>query len=251
MGTRWFLILSILLLLSGAMRAENPQDDVQFYRLVQHVRRDAKESDFALMLRAILSGSMMGQGDGWFKSSESRYNWKWLAERFDVKKKGKIKEEDWTGPKELFTRLDRDRNGTISEDDLDWSSKAAYVKQMNQAYQWLRLVDPNKDQKLTREEWSELFDKLAQGKTYLNADDVRALLNPTASAAQFGFPDIPSKATLLKGLLSGELGSPCEGPKIGEKAPDFTLATCDNLKSITLSQFLGKKPVVLVFGSFT
>jgi hypothetical protein len=251
MRARWFLILSMLLLSSGAVRAENPPDDVLFYRLVRHIRRDAKESDFALMLRAILSGSMMGDGDGWFKPAESRYNWKWLAERFDVKKKGKIKAEDWTGPKELFTRLDRDRNGTISEDDLDWSSKSAYMKQLNQAYQWLRLVDPNNDKKITREEWSELFDKVAQGKTYLNADDIRALLNPTPTAAQFGMPDIPSKATLLKGLFQGELGSPCEGPKIGDKAPDFTLTTCDNLKSVTLSQFFGKKPVVLIFGSFT
>jgi hypothetical protein len=251
MRTRWFLVLSTILLSCGGARAENPPEDVVFYRLVQHIRRDAKESDFALMLRAILSGSMMGQGDGWFKPAESRYNWKWLAEQFDVKKKGKIKSEDWTGPKDLFTRLDRDRNGTISEDDLDWSSKSAYVKQMNQAYQWLRLVELNKDQKLTREKWNELFDKLAQGKTYLNADDIRALLNPTASAAQFGFPDIPSKATLLKGLFQGELGSPCEGPKVGDKAPNFTLTTCDGLKSISLSQFFGKKPVVLVFGSFT
>jgi hypothetical protein len=251
MRTRWLVILVILLLPCSMGRAENPPDDVLFYRLVQHLRRDAKESDFALMLRAILSGSMMGQGDGWFKPAESRYTWNWLAERFDVKKKGKIKEEDWTGPQALFMRLDRDRNGVISEDDFDWSSKSAYVKQINQAYQWLRTVDPNKDQKLTREEWNELFDKLTQGKTYLNADDVRALLNPTAPPAQFSFPDIPSKATLLKGLLQGELGSPCEGPRLGDKAPDFTLKTCDNLKSITLSQFFGKKPVVLIFGSFT
>jgi hypothetical protein len=251
MRIRWFVIPVTLLFPFGIARAETPPDDVLFYRLVQRIGRDARQSDFALMLRAILSGSMMGQGDGWFKPAESRYNWKWLAERFDAKKKGKIKAEDWTGPEQLFTRLDRDRNGTISEDDLDWSSRAQYLKQLNQAYQWLRLVDPNRDQKLTREEWNELFDKVAQGKTYLNADDVRALLNPTMPPSMFGFPDIPSKATLLKGLLSGELGSPCEGPNVGDQAPDFALTTCDGLKSITLSKFFGKRPVVLIFGSFT
>ncbi|HLW66498.1 MAG TPA: hypothetical protein VKS79_14385 [Gemmataceae bacterium] len=251
MRSRWLIILLLFLLPCSIVRAESPPDDVLFYRLLRDVRRDAKESEFALMLKAILSGSMMGQGDGWFKPSESRYTWKWLAERYDVKKKGKIKEEDWTGPKALFMRLDRDRNGVISEDDLDWSSRSAYVKQMNYAYQWLRMVDPNNDKKLTREEWNELFDKLAQGKTYLNADDARALLNPTPPPAQFSLPDIPSKATLLKGLFQGELGSACEGPKVGDKAPDFTLKTSDKLKTITLSQFFGKKPVVLVFGSFT
>jgi hypothetical protein len=251
MHIRWLIVALIIGIPFTMTRAETPSDDAQFYRFVQQLRHDAKDSDFALMLRAILSGSMMGPGDGWFKPAESRYSWKWLAERFDAKKKGKIKLEDWTGPEALFQRLDRDRNGTISEDDFDWSARSAYVKQMNQANQWLRLVDPNKDQKLTREEWNELFEKVAQGKTYLNADDVRALLNPTPPQAQFGIPDIPSKATLLKGLFQGELGSPCEGPKLGDKAPDFTLSTHDGKEFVTLSNFFGKKPIVLIFGSFT
>ncbi len=40
-------------------------------------------------------------------------------------------------------------------------------------------------------------------------------------------------------------------PKVGQVAPDFTLKTKDGKKTVKLSSFRGKKPVVLVFGSYT
>ena len=40
-------------------------------------------------------------------------------------------------------------------------------------------------------------------------------------------------------------------PKIGELAPDFELSDNTGEKSVRLSDFRGKKPVVLLFGSFT
>ena len=40
-------------------------------------------------------------------------------------------------------------------------------------------------------------------------------------------------------------------PKVGYLAPDFTLSDISGSESITLSDFRGKKPVALVFGSFT
>jgi peroxiredoxin len=39
--------------------------------------------------------------------------------------------------------------------------------------------------------------------------------------------------------------------KVGDAAPDFTLATHDHTSQVTLSSFRGQKPVVLVFGSYT
>ena len=39
--------------------------------------------------------------------------------------------------------------------------------------------------------------------------------------------------------------------KSGDLAPDFTLYDIEGRESITLSDFRGKKPVALVFGSFT
>ena len=37
----------------------------------------------------------------------------------------------------------------------------------------------------------------------------------------------------------------------GERAPDFTLPTADRTGSATLSSHRGKRPVVLIFGSYT
>ena len=42
-----------------------------------------------------------------------------------------------------------------------------------------------------------------------------------------------------------------KAPKAGDLAPDFTLASVNGTETVTLSQFRGVKPVVLVFGSFT
>jgi hypothetical protein len=42
-----------------------------------------------------------------------------------------------------------------------------------------------------------------------------------------------------------------QAPKAGEMAPDFTLYDITGTKAITLSDFRGKKPVALVFGSYT
>jgi peroxiredoxin len=57
--------------------------------------------------------------------------------------------------------------------------------------------------------------------------------------------------TLVKGLAEGELGSPFEGPGLGQRTPDFSLTTQDGKRTVRLSQFHGRKPVVLIFGSFT
>ena len=42
-----------------------------------------------------------------------------------------------------------------------------------------------------------------------------------------------------------------QAPKVGDLAPDFTLFDTSGTKSVTLSDFRGKKPVALVFGSYT
>lgn len=40
-------------------------------------------------------------------------------------------------------------------------------------------------------------------------------------------------------------------PRVGDPAPDFTLATVEGGQSITRSSFQAGKPLVLIFGSFT
>src|SRR5258707_940251 len=63
-------------------------------------------------------------------------------------------------------------------------------------------------------------------------------------------PNMRSMTTLLAGLLNSESGSPAEGPKLGEPAPDFTLPAPDENKDISLHAYRAGKPLVLIFGSF-
>ncbi len=51
--------------------------------------------------------------------------------------------------------------------------------------------------------------------------------------------------------MAGEIGSLQEGPSVDEAAPDFELKPLDGGEPVRLSDRLGKKPVVLVFGNFT
>ena len=52
-------------------------------------------------------------------------------------------------------------------------------------------------------------------------------------------------------LMKEQLALNKLAPKTGDLAPDFTLQDISGSESVTLSDFRGKKPVALVFGSYT
>jgi hypothetical protein len=52
-------------------------------------------------------------------------------------------------------------------------------------------------------------------------------------------------------VMKRQLGLNKLAPRAGDLAPDFTLRDISGTESVTLSDFRGKKPVALVFGSFT
>ena len=54
-----------------------------------------------------------------------------------------------------------------------------------------------------------------------------------------------------RSLMSGQKALDAQAPRAGDVAPDFTLYDIEGQDSVTLSDFRGKKPVALVFGSFT
>ncbi len=42
-----------------------------------------------------------------------------------------------------------------------------------------------------------------------------------------------------------------QSPQVGEPAPDFNLRTKDGTMQVQLSSFRGRRPVVIIFGSYT
>jgi hypothetical protein len=208
-----------------------------------------EERESVRMLKAVALGEDMGPESGWFHASESRFDWKWLAERHGASGDGVITVEKFQGAPEAFKQLDRNRDGALKQEDFDWSDDSEYAKQLSQAMQWYRGIDTSSNRRITRAEWDQYFEKLLDGKDYVTPEDLRAKLFPPSSGSSAG--QEPSKLMLLKGLLTGEIGSFMEGPALNAEAPDFELQTQDGKQSIRLASFREQKPVVLIFGSFT
>ena len=206
--------------------------------------------EFLRMWDTIVAGAPVGPNAGWFGPAQARYTWDRLKAR-DKNGDGRLTKDEFGGPTDLFAALDRDGDGAITADDLDWSDDSQHARELGIAQQLLRRADADGNKKVSREEWEKLFDELAKGKKDLEADDLRRLLFPPRPGRPPGGGGMPSREVLLFGLLTGEIGSGAEGPKLDAPAPDFTLKSPDGKTTITLSEFRGKSPVVLIFGSFT
>jgi hypothetical protein len=218
-------------------------------RLSDRVVSAIRDREAVQMVTAVVSGSQMGPGDGWFHPSQSRYGWMWLAERHQIAADGEITAEAFQGDEPTFEQLDRNHDGAIRADDFDWSSNSPFVRQTSQASQWFRGIDASGNGQISREEWDKYFDRVAGLKEFATPEDLRAALFPPPPRGAMG--QGPSQPTLIKGLLAGELGSFWEGPALNSPAPDFELKTQDRATTIRLSSFREQKPVVLIFGSFT
>jgi hypothetical protein len=244
---------------AGPARAAGPPqpargwlDPLRYRNLAAREVADLRHVEAVEMITAVLNGSDMGPGEGWFHPGQGRYGWKWLADRYDANQDGVIALREFGGSTDDFLRLDRDHNGVLTADDFDWSEKSPYMRKIMMAQSWFRMIDRNSNGRVSRDEWEAFFNKMAKEREYITPDDLRDALFPAQPYQKPGqAPDEPPALLLLTGLFEGELGSLFPGPSLGQEAPGFTLPREDGKGTIALAELLGKKPIVLVFGSFT
>lgn len=135
--------------------------------------------EFAQMLGAILvHGSDMSPNSGWFHPSESRYGWSWLLGRFDADKNDVLTADEFEGSARWFRTLDRDGDGVVTSEDLDWSPRSRYLQGRAQARGRFARMDSNGNVRMTLEKWEKAFEQAAKGKTFLTQDDIANLLYP-------------------------------------------------------------------------
>lgn len=235
----------------GDKKGRDDSKGVAAAALLESAYEGEQSPEAVRMLTAVLRGSRMGPGEGWFGPADNRYSWKWLAQRSGVDPgKGGISRDRFRGSDAWFARLDRDKNGAITPDDFDWSDRSPYVQMARMADRLFGKLNAEGNGHLTKDELMQFFNKATEGKDHLTPDDFRdALLGGMFARSRPS--DMPSQAVLIRGLFSGELGSMNEGPKLNQPAPDFTLKISDGKNTIQLAKRIGPKPVVLVFGSFT
>ena len=201
------------------------------------------------MYLVIARGGQLDGTNGWFGPAASRFSWEWLAKQNGVEPDQPLKKDNFRGDEKIFAQLDRDHDGTVSGFDLDWSDSNPWVRQSYMINRMFRRIDPSGDGTLTNEEWQSFFEKVAGKDESVRFEQLRDALIPPGNGFLPG--DEPKKETLIQGLMAGEIGSLQEGPSVDEVAPDFELKQLDDGKPVKLSDRLGKKPVVLVFGNFT
>lgn len=201
------------------------------------------------MYLVIARGGQLDGSGGWFHPAVSRFSWERLATQQGGNPGSPVNRDQFKGDVRIFDQLDRDHDGSLSGFDLDWSDTNPWVRQSYMINRIFRRLDPSGDGSLTSEEWNQFFGKVSKDGEPLRFEQLRDALMP--SGGGMGPGDMPSKETLIKGLLEEEIGSLQEGPQVDELAPDFAVSPLAGGDPVKLSDRIGKKPVVLVFGNFT
>jgi alkylhydroperoxidase family enzyme len=229
-----------------------PKDPVALQKILEKAYSGKTPPEAVRMFLAIMNGSNMGPDDGWFGPAQTKYTYAYLAKLhgIDPKNREGISKEQFKGSKAAWVKLDRNQDGKILAEDLDWSEENSYVKASYMINRIFRRMDVKGKGKISREEWQAIYDKAVGEEDGLTSDALtKTILAGYSNAFMPG--DAPNRDMLLKGLFAGEIGSMAEGPGVGSKAPEFKLKKVDGSGSIALSSILGQKPLILVTGNFT
>lgn len=216
--------------------------------------------EWAEMALAVMRGQAMEPGMGWWRTSEKKYGWTWLKRKYDANSDNSIAGDEFPAdlPNRdvLFQRIDRDLDGKLTAADFDVSvfQGTNFAAMKGRVTEFLfRHLDADSNGQVTMDELGDFFRKADREQSaFLTAEDILTALDDGESQrGSADSDDGPSTSEQLKMFFTGQFGWFAEGPKLGEQAPDFTLRKHDEGGTLRLADLREKKPVVLIFGSFT
>jgi hypothetical protein len=183
------------------------------------------------------------------RTGKSRYDWQWLAARYDTDSDGRVTRREIPLSEADFDQLDLTWDGTLTSIDFDWSADGQLCRQKETAFALLKSVDINSDGRLSPEELQALIEQKTREKGYLDEEDLERLIYlPRVLKAK---SEYKTRDTHVLFQLDDEGKLPTNLPAPGDMAPDFELSAPDGARTVRLSSFRGQKPVVLIFGCLT
>lgn len=212
--------------------------------------------------------------------------WPHLEKTYDKNGDGKIVKAEYPRGDRAFTNLDRNGDGELTAADFERRGRApgsrrsrppSKMKQTARRLGDLYGSFINRDGKpgVSKPEWESMIERLRPDKNgVIDPDGVEHLVGVAGKGRMARYArdylprilDTDKDETITVAEVrklfaeidadeSGVLEAGTEillPPGVGEVAPDFTLAFADNAKkSVTLSSYRGKRPVCLIFGSYT
>ncbi|HET6205151.1 MAG TPA: EF-hand domain-containing protein [Planctomycetota bacterium] len=206
--------------------------------------------------------------------------WGYLRPKYDRNGDGRIDRSEYGRDEKAFARLDRDGDGSIGPADFErdvvppgdlvgphllvraFGPKGAESIDLEELEQGFARLDRDRDGRFTRAEFeaegwriappfgADFFGSLLEG---MDRDGDGAVgVSETRDFFERHDRDGDGRLGMLERALPGK------APRVGaipvaerQRAPDFTLARDRGEGMVTLSSFAGKRPVALVFGSFT
>lgn len=211
--------------------------------------------------------------------------WSHFKTQYDKDGDGRITREEHGRGEDQFDNLDRDGDGVITEADFQRRRRAGgggggrqrpdpdamLARQLGEMFgtflnrdgeaglsekEWEKMIlalEPDQDGVISDESLSGLTGLAGQGPMARMGPNLERLLDRNRDRAVtesdlravFAAMDRNGDGLVEQGT---EIDMP---PGVGEMAPDFTLPLSTGDGDVSLSSFRGKKPVALIFGSYT
>ena len=208
------------------------------------------------MLAAILSGSQMGPGDGWFGPAQTRYTWEWLAgctastPKKDAVSQGRLPRVAGA----VRPARPRTSDGTHHRPTTSTGPTAARTSSRPTCSTRLfrRHRRQSGDGKLTQGRLGKLLRQARRRQGPLDARrPARDCSSPRLSAGVRPRATRPTRAGAGPRAVRRRDRVVQRGPEGRPAGPELHLKTADGKETRQLSKLIGTKPVVLVFGNFT